>query len=368
MMIRSIPIAVVLLFALGAQAQDGLTQDVLFKSGQYGYHTYRIPALIVTKQGTVIAFCEGRVSSGSDQGNIDMMMKSSRNNGKGWTKYRKLYEEGRNKAVTIGNPCPVVDQSTGLLWLTFCRNNKEVLVMYSRDDGRTWSRPKNISKGVVKKNWSWVATGPGVGIQLQRGKHKGRLVIPCDHGIPIKGKQVMFSHVMYSDDHGKTWKLGGSADRHTDECQVIEKLDGTLVLNMRNYWGRQGGRPDLGGKRAIATSRDGGLSWSKLSFDKTLIEPICQASLIQYGKPIQGAKNPLIFCNPANTSRRNKMTIRLSLNEGKTWAHSRLLHRPSSAYSCLTVLPDGTVGCLYESDGYKNIRFARFPISWIMKK
>ena len=224
----------------------------VFVSGEGGYHTYRIPSLLVTKMGTLLAFCEGRKSSRSDAGDIDLLLRRSLDKGRTWEVVQVVYEEGGAKPVTIGNPCPVVDQQTGTIWLPFCRNNRDVLITSSADDGLSWTEPRDITVDVKKPSWGWYATGPGVGIQLQHGSHKDRLVIPCDHRDTVDGKKVMASHVFYSDDHGKTWELGGILDRHTDECQVVELASGELMMNARNYWGRDGGRPRRGGKRAIA--------------------------------------------------------------------------------------------------------------------
>ncbi len=248
--------------------------------------------------------------------------------------------------------------------MPFCRNNDDVLVTFSNDDGQTWSKPVEITNDVKKSEWGWYATGPGVGVQLRYGKYKGRLVIPCDHGQQIDGKRVMFSHVFYSDDHGKTWQLGGSLDRHTDECQVVERYDGMLMMNSRNYWGRDGGRSERGNMRAVSYSRDGGATWSKLKFDKTLIEPICQASFLAYPpKP-----KHVLFSNPASKKARIGLTIRLSPDEGKSWVAAKLLHSGPAAYSCLIVLPDGSIGCLYEGGekhANEKIIFARFGIEWL---
>ena len=140
---------------------------------------------------------------------------------------------------------------------------------------------------------------------------------------------------------------------------------------MRNYWGRQGGRPDRGGMRALATSQDGGATWSELSFDPTLIEPICQASLIRHvGHGASDESQP-----PGCSSRirrvetdRVDLTVRLSSDSGKTWPVSRLLNAGRSAYSNLAILPDGTIACLYErgkSIPYETITFARFTMDWL---
>ena len=336
----------------------------VFVSGTEGYHTFRIPSIIVTKRGTLLATCEGRKTGRGDHGDLDLVIKRSFDGGETWDKMQTIYEEGGDAEITIGNPCPVIDDSTGTIWMPFCRNNKEVLISKSVDDGTSWSKPVNISGSVVKSAWTWVATGPGVGIQLKQGPHKGRLVIPCDHGIPMDGSRVMYSHVFYSDDHGESWSLGGSLDRHTDECQVVELADGTLKMNARNYWGRQGGRPDRGNMRAISQSTDGGDTWSKLEFDRVLIEPICQGSFLRY----PGSGTLLLFSNPASREARQHMTVRLSENDGTTWPVARLLHAGPAAYSCLAVLPDGSVACLFENGtetAYEKITFARFPLGWL---
>ena len=208
----------------------GLSQADLFVSGEDGYHTYRIPALTVTRQGSLLAFCEGRKNNRRDHGDIDLLVKRSTDGGRTWSGQQIVYEEGGTEEITIGNPCPVVDRETGTIWLPFCRDNKDVLVTKSIDDGVSWSDPVDITADVKNPEWSWVATGPGVGIQLDHGPHKGRLLIPSDHGEGSGeegDERVQYSHVFYSDDHGETWQLGGTVAPHTDECQVIQTDDGT---------------------------------------------------------------------------------------------------------------------------------------------
>ncbi|MBM4029555.1 MAG: exo-alpha-sialidase, partial [Planctomycetes bacterium] len=160
----------------------------VYVSGTAGYHTYRIPSLIVTKKGTILAFCEGRKNSRSDTGDIDLLMKRSADGGKTWSDAMLVWND---KGNTCGNPCPVVDQGTGVIWLLMTWNRgddneaaikagtgkdtRRVFVSSSADDGATWTRPVDITASVKHKDWRWYATGPGVGIQLQRGPHKGRL-------------------------------------------------------------------------------------------------------------------------------------------------------------------------------------------------
>jgi len=340
------------------------TQTDLFVSGTDGYHTFRIPSLIVTSKGTLLAFCEGRRNNRSDTGDIDVVLKWSANNGAIWQPMKVVADDGPN---TIGNPCPVVDGGT--IWLLLTRNlgsdtegrifdgtskeSRTVWVSGSTDDGMTWQKPKEITQTTKSPDWTWYATGPGVGIQLR----SGRLVIPCDNAVG-SGKRRQ-SHVIYSDDRGATWKLGGVVSDRVNECQVVERDDGSLLLNMRGYRDRN--------CRAIATSTDAGLTWSEASDDPALIEPVCQASLLRYTSGRAGGKSRLLFSNPAS-KRREKVTVRLSYDEGKTWPVSKRLYDGWSAYSCLTVLPDMTIGCLYErgeKSASEKITFARFNLEWL---
>jgi sialidase-1 len=366
-MIRWKPLAAIVLFVAGVLAarENAIAEDVVrrdvFTAGTDGYHSFRIPALLLTPQGTLLAFCEGRKNDRNDYGDIDLVLRRSTDGGLTWGPLELVYEQGGSEKITIGNPCPVVDETRGTIWLPFCRDNKDVLITSSDDEGRTWSGPRDITRDVKKPNWGWYATGPGVGIQLRRGTHRGRLVIPCDHREPIGGSDVTVSHCFFSDDGGKSWKLGESAGLYTNECQVVELSDSRLFLNMRNYAGTDGGKPELNKRRAIATSSDGGESWSELQYDATLIEPICQASLTAaFG---QNDKLQLYFSNPATTSARRLLTVRVSEDEGKSWPRSLVLHKGPSAYSCLAPLPDGQLGCLYEGgamSAYEKIIFSRF--------
>ena len=370
-----------LLFAPGCARSEGergvaseIVQTPLFVAGQGGYHTYRIPALLSTPKGTLLAFCEGRKTRRDDDGDIDLLVKRSSDGGETWSEQTIVYEEGGDAEITIGNPSPVVDEDTGTIWMPFCRDNKEVLVTKSSDEGLTWSEPVNISKQVTKPQWTWVATGPGVSIQLKQGPRKGRLVVPSDHAVMMGEQKIMHSHMFYSDDHGQTWQLGAALPEHTDECQVVELAGGELLLNMRSYWGRVAKVAERDGKRAVARSSDGGATWEELGFDETLIEPVCQASFIRYTSTEGDGKDRLLFSNPASKTERVKMTVRLSYDEGKTWPVSKLLHAGPSAYSSLAVLADGGIACLYERNGvpgisgaspYETITFARFTLDWL---
>ncbi len=349
----------------------------LFVSGEDGYHTYRIPSLLVTNKGTLLAFCEGRKGGRGDSGDIDLLVKRSEDGGMTWSPQQIVWDDGAN---TCGNPCPVVDERTGTVWLTMTwnhgedterqimqnagRDTRRVFVTHSDDDGRTWAEPREITETTKQPEWRWYATGPGVGIQLKHGPWQGRLLIPCDHSIVTPEDPTGYnSHVIFSDDHGRTWQLGGAIRPAVNECQVVELAGGTLLMNMRNYDRNQN-------TRAIATSRDGGMTWSEVRHDPVLVEPICQASLVRYDSSSAGGQDWLLFSNPAHgrTGVRRDMTVRLSRNGGKTWPVERLLWPGPTAYSCLAVLPGGEIACLFEgglANPYERILLARFGPAWL---
>lgn len=341
--------------AKAAQEEEGITRLDLFVSGTEGYTAFRIPAMIQTRNGDILVICEARKKSFSDQGDIDLVSKRSRDGGKTWGPLKLVYDDGEN---TAGNPCPVVDRKTGKIILPFCRNNKEVFVMTSTDHGETWSKPVNITSSVIEPRWTWYATGPGHGLQLA----SGRILIPCDHKLDHATKQqpeLYFSHVIYSDDLGETWKLGGTPGERTNECQAIETEDGLIHLNMRSYHDKN--------RRAISWSKDGGVTFTKPELDETLIEPKCQASLLRYSSAKDGKKNRVLFSNPASTERKN-MTVRLSYDECRTWPVSKVLNPGKSVYSELAAAPDGAILCLYENgekNQYEKMTLARFTLAWL---
>ena len=365
-------LVMITLVALGCRADplEPLGQPI-FSQGEDGYHTFRIPALAVTNEGTVLAFCEGRKNSASDTGDIALLVKRSEDHGSTWSGLQVVWDDPGN---TSGNPCAVVDRETGVIWLLMTWNRgddherdiialkskdtRRVFVTHSKDDGLTWNTPKEITSDVKQENWTWYATGPGSGIQLQHGPHKGRLVIPCDHIEAETGHY--YSHIIYSDDQGETWHLGGRTPEHqVNECEVVELADGRLMLNMRNY--------DRTKKmRQVAISEDGGLTWKDQRFDPVLIEPICQASITRYRWPGENDPGVILFSNPASNDKRVNMTVRASFDEGRNWEASKVLHAGPSAYSSLAVLPNGEIACLYEAGEkhpYESIVFARFALT-----
>lgn len=345
----------------------------IFKPGENGYQCFRIPSIILTTNGTLLAFAEARKKGCSDTGDIDLVLKRSPDGGRSWSTLEVVWDDGEN---TCGNPAPVADRRTGNIILLSTWNlgtdhekdiidlkskdTRRVFVLKSTDDGRTWSDAREITKDAKKDNWTWYATGPVNGIQVQKGKYKGRLVIPCDH--IEAGSKKYYSHAIYSDDGGENWQLGESTPRHqVNECTVAELSNGNLMLNMRNYNDTR--------VRQVAISKDGGHTWSDLKGDPALIEPVCQGSLLRYDYP--GKRSFLVFSNPADKEKRVNMTVRLSYNNGKTWKFSAVLHEGPAAYSNLVVLPNGNLACLYEggiNSPYEGIVFQEVSVADITGK
>ncbi len=345
----------------------------VYTAGQGGYHTYRIPAIVLTREGTLLAFCEGRKQGRADAGNIDLLVRRSTDLGETWGPAQVVWDDDEN---TCGNPCPVVDQDTGIIWLLMTWNRgdddegrimagkshdvRHVFVTSSDDDGKHWTSPKKISDSVRKPHWRWYATGPGNAIQLSRGEFKGRLLIPAnhsDHSDPAK--HPYRAHVFWSDDSGETWQLGGVQEDRTNESAVVELSDGSVLQSMRSYHGKH--------NRAHAVSHDGGATWSKVWLEDELPTPVCQGSMIRYSWPDQadrGNKSRILFSSPAGRGRTH-LTVCVSYDEGDTWPVRRLIDSGPAAYSNLVALPDGRVGVLYEKDNYRTLTFHSMTLQWL---
>lgn len=326
----ALSVLTILFFSLCCVAQKASIYYI-FKNHTDGYKMYRIPTIARTRDGTLLAFCEGRQSL-FDHGRIDMVMKSSADGGITWGPLQKLWSDGKG---TCGNPCPIVDQQSGDIIVIGTYENDRVMIMRSTDDGSHWSAPRDITTMVKSPDWAWYATGPVHGIQIAHGAHRGRIVIPCNH--TILGSSQHISHTIYSDDHGQTWSIGGSAPcLNTDECTVAEADSDRLILNMRN-------NNKTIHSRMVCSSVDGGATWSVCAPDTSLIEPTCQGSLLCYNA------STLLFTNPAHAKTRKKLCLSVSYDRGRTWAQKIILHSGHAAYSDMAILDNGDICCIYET-------------------
>ncbi|TDE08632.1 sialidase family protein [Jiangella asiatica] len=336
----------------------------LWAAGTGGYHTYRIPALVVTALGTVLAFSEGRRHGGGDAGQIDLLVRRSHDHGQSWDEPRLVTSAD---GFTRGNPAPVVDRASGDVVLLFTQNGAEhtetdicagvgertVWVTRSSDDGATWSEPVEITAQVKDPSWTWYATGPCHAVQLT----SGRIVVPCDHAVGVqhdRWNDPFRSHVILSDDGGATWWVGGVLPDGTNESTVTELADGRVYFNVRNH-----ARTNL---RGHAYSEDRGRTFDGFAWHPELVEPACQGSVLT------GPDGALFLANPASATR-TRLTVRTSLDDGGTWSDGIVVTEGPAAYSDLALTRDGHLLCLYERGDerpYDSLRLARIPVGKVV--
>lgn len=346
-------------------AADPRPRVTVFQAGEEGYNIYRIPAIIKTAAGDLLAFCEAR--EGGDASEIDLVMKRSQDLGQSWgplqvVQHREHFRHYFTAAVppiTVGNPAPVVDLldpiHPGRIWLPFTLENDRVFVTYSDDDGATWSEAIDITAAVKQEDWGWYATGPVHSIQIQSGSYRGRLIVPCDHRLGGAGddRGPLGAHVIFSDDHGSTWQLGAIDDTYDDgldanETSVAELSDGLLYFNTRDQNG------DAPGTRGESWSTDGGITLDARSeqwqafrpVNDVLDPPVVQCSLLSV------APRLLLFSGPDDDGPtgpgRSDLRIRYSNNQAESWRDGPLIHRGPAAYSDMVQTADDRVGVLFE--------------------
>ena len=362
-------------------AEPLLEKSDVFPAGMNGITRYRIPGIVVTTKGTVLAYSEARKNSKSDWGEIEVHLRRSTDGGKTWQPSQHIAHQaariegnprkksGGEHEQTVNNPVAIVDHDTGAIEFLYCVNYARCFSMRSTDDGVTWSQPVEITAAFEpfrkKHNWKVIATGPGHGIQLKGG----RLVVPIwlayggigDHGPSVCG-------TIYSDDHGKTWQAGDIAIPNEGEFgdpneSILATLsDGRVMMVSRNE-----SKPN---RKLVTTSADGATAWGKPEFHAELWEPRCMASLLSHPSGVLVFSNPhtLPLNNnnveiPNGKGKRENLSIKLSRDNGKTWPVNKTLEVGPSAYSDLVVQPDGTLLCLYEAE--TDIVSARFNLEWV---
>ena len=368
-----------------ASARSGCTSSVPYVSGSGGYDTYRIPATVVTDQGTVLAFAEGRHNSAGDTGNIDVVLRRSTDGGCTWG---QLSVVAAGEGDTRGNPAPVVDPRTGAIVLVTSYNSgtvtegqimrgevtpeqsRRVFVQRSWDDGRSFSAPRDITGEVKLPSWRWYATGPGHAVALTRGVHAGRLVVPANHsatpgaGSSDTGQEAKYygGHDLYSDDGGETWRLGFVDSTYdgvdnANESSAAELPDGRLYFSSRDQLGTSAGN------RLDTYSSDGGVSLDRpYAVQHTLDDvPVVEGSVLQ----LPGVGAPLLFSAPSVPNARQGMAVWRSADGGGRFVKALTLSGEWAGYSDLVAVDGDTVGVLYETGGtnaYDTIAFRRVGV------
>jgi sialidase-1 len=356
----------------------------VFPAGLEGISRYRIPGMVVTSKGTVLAYCEGRRNGSSDWGEIEVRLRRSSDGGRTWgpsihvahhgarIEGNPKKKTGGEREQTVNNPVAIFDRQTGAIEMLYCVNYARCFSIRSTDDGATWSRPVEITATFepfrAKYDWKVIATGPGHGIQLK----SGRLVVPVWLAYGKTGDHApSASGTIFSDDHGKTWKAGEISVPNINpwgnpnESILAELSGGRVLMVSRNVSGAN--------RKIVTTSADGATGWTKPEFHRQLLEPVCMAGLAA----VPGKPGWLLFTCPESVARdsggkeipagrgkRRNLSIRLSRDDGQSWTDAKTLDAGPSAYSDLAVLADGTVVCLCEVGN--DIKVVRVQLDWIV--
>jgi sialidase-1 len=348
----------------------------VFISGNDGYKSFRIPAIVKGKNGDLLAFAEGRVNGGGDFGNIKIVLKRSSDDGKTWSAIQIV---ASNDSLQAGNPAPVVDLTDprfpqGRIFLFYNTGNghememrkgkghRDVLYKTSIDNGKTWSEPTDITGEVnrinqpqinplwnFKEDWRTYANTPGHALQFHEGKYKGRIYVAANHssGEPKPALRDYQAHGFYTDDHGATFHLSETVPfEGSNESTAAQLKNNSLMMNSRNQVGKY---------RVVSLSKNGGETWDKTFVDQNLPDPICEGSILNIGTK-QG-KSILAFCNNVSQQNRDSLTVQISFDEGKTWIKRFLIEPKNTGYSDIVELSKNRIGVFYEAEGYKEIRF-----------
>ena len=326
---------------------------------------YRIPSLAVSRKGTILAFAEARRQNGRDIGNIDAVLRRSEDHGKTWGPEIVVMDDGEH---SVNNPSPIVDPDTGRIWLFLGRIDIATLaqgwnprrfvrqfVTFSDDDGRTWSRPVDASKTIreqLKPGREVILPGPGGGFVTERGKTAGRLIVPMNY---TTGAAHWVAGVIYSDDHGVTWKPGGvllSGGAALGESKGVELADGSILFNGRTSTKQRG----------LTVIPNGGTTdTTRFRYAKDLPDPSCQGAVVRYSWPQDGRPGVILYSGPGLATGRVQGTLWASYDDGKTWPWKRQYYQGPSGYSDVGVLPDGRVIVLFEKDGKSKLGFTVLP-------
>ena len=347
-----------------------VSQTPVFSKGDYDSKFYRIPALSVAGDGTIIALADKRIDNNADlPGRIDVVCRTSNDGGSTWTPYTDVAVHDDNGGY--GDPALVIDRNSGDaicvathgqgLWQAtgVDGDHARIVTMRSSDSGKSWSAPVDITDQIfsndstgVKAQGITAFASSGRMLQTKDGRIMFVLVVrqpTVDDYVPL------YAYVVYSDDGGKSWSaVPTPANTDADESKIAELPDGTLLMSIRNRHK---------GARKFSRSTDGGYTWSEAVITETLPEPACNGDMIAATNP--DGKPVLYHTVPADPEERTNVTLSKSYDEGLTWQPVITLCPTGSCYSSITMLPDGSMGCLTEEnapDGGFNLIFSKIEL------
>lgn len=377
--------------------------STVFTAGE-GYPEYRIPSVVATADGTIVAFIEARAFSHKDQAENDIVAKISTDGGKTWGEIITIASDGE---ASLNNPMAVYVEECDRIILLYQRfppkategtvragGDAQVLTFacYSDDKGRTWSTPRDVTAEVRPADAGSYCSGPGVGIKVTSGANKGRIVLPFN----VNGSPTWYNYLVYSDDLGDTWHIAAGRSAYgTNESQVVQLTDSTFLVNARSHrnigddqgidapkgwspWNFNKVTRNRANIEVVFTS-DSTTRWALPQIMANQPDPTCQGSIIRYSGLGLGGKSVLLLSNPASQHTwiekrayqatppmRVNGTVKVSLDEGQTWAHAKRIYGDRMTefqYSVLVKLPDGRVGCIFEAN--ENIQFAVLDLAWL---
>lgn len=369
-------------------------KHTLFEARTNGYHNYRVPGILTTQRGVLLATVEARRGGGGDWDGNDVLLRRSVDGGQSWADPQLVVSHADYGPGPISNFVMISDASDGSVQALYCHNYATVYAMKSNDDGLTFSNPVEITAALESFHaaypWRVIATGPGHGIQLQMGAHAGRFVVPVwmsdgsgtEFGAGKLGHRPSNVASIYSDDHGATWQCGDTIVYHSpmtpnpSETLPLELSNGRVLFNVRTE--------STENRRLIVTSPDGATDWQIEKWDDALLEPVCMASILKLTQKSDNGVSYVVFANPDNLENeltppgrnlahdRKRLTVKLSGDDCESWSASRVIEAGPSGYSDLAQAQDGHILCIYE-DGMiermtdtKAVTVARFDLEWMM--
>lgn len=345
-------------------------RTLVFKQGDAGSKFYRIPAVTTAADGSIVVVADKRITCLWDLPNdIDVVCRRSEDMGRTWSETVTIAGEGTTSGY--GDPALVLDRKSGNLlclmasgnglWQSNAENPARLMMAVSKDNGQSWSAPREITPQIygpdcqdsIRSKWYGAFISSGNALQLKDGRIMA--VMPTrttsEWGGPLS------CYVIYSDDGGETWNVSQNpGDSNGDESKLVELQNGDILMSIRNR---------AHGKRKFSLSHDRGVTWSEPFFQDDIIEPACNGDMIRYR---HGKQSYLLHSIPYHTENRENIHILASYDEGKTWPVKRSIVPGEAAYSSLTVLSDGTIGCFVEeggNDGGFELHFIRFSPDWL---